>query len=306
MRSPRTLRSGTVTTSDHLLSYDREVADPAGRRGSGAAGATLDRTSFVPLYYQLQEVLKEQIESGIWAPGEALPSEPALARRFGVSRVVVRQALAILQDDRQIVRVKGRGTFVAEPKVDARAGGLSRLLVAPRPPDAAIATLDVSPVRVEDSILRELGAGPADEVLRITTLLSLHGVPVSISYSFFRREEVGWLEAAIRPGRNLPADLVLGAHGIELAHSRIAIETSQCGQFEADRFGIPHRASVFLAVCTEFRRDGDDTRPFEVARAEYRGDILRFRLEVSPARPGAMEAVWELTEPDAVAPAARR
>jgi len=277
-----------------------------GQAAPAADGAVLDRTSFVPLYYQLQEVLKEQIESGRWAPGEALPSEPELARRFGISRVVVRQALAILEDDRQIVRVKGRGTFVAPPKLDARAGGLSRLLVAPRPPDVAVQALDVRAAHVEESIRHELGADPDEDVLRVTTCLSLRGVPLSISYSFFRRDEAGWLEAAARPGRQVPADLVLGAHGIELAHARIAVETSQCGQFEADRFGIPHRASVFLAVCTEFRRDGDATRPFEVARAEYRGDILRFRLEVSPARPGAMEAVWELTEPDAVAPAAGR
>jgi GntR family transcriptional regulator len=274
-----------------------------GQAAPAAPGAVLDRSSFVPLYYQLQEVLKEQIESGRWAPGEALPSEPELARRFGISRVVVRQALAILEDDRQIVRVKGRGTFVAPAQLDARAGGLSRLLVAPRPPDVAVQTLDVRPTHVEESIRHELEAETDEDVLRITTCLSLRGVPLTISYSFFRREEARWLEAAARPGRLLPPDLVLATHGIELAHARIAVETSQCGQFEADRFGIPHRASVFLAVCTEFRRDGDATRPFEVARAEYRGDILRFRLEVSPARPGAMEAVWELTEPDAVAPA---
>ena len=282
------------------------MATRPGQAAPAADRAVLDRTSFVPLYYQLQEVLKEQIESGRWAPGEALPSEPELARRFGISRVVVRQALAILEDDRQIVRIKGRGTFVAPPKLDARAGGLSRLLVAPRPPDVAVQTLDARPAHVEESIRQELGAGPDEDVLRVTTCLSLRGVPLSISYSFFRRDEAGWLEAAARPGRQIPADLVLGAHGIELAHARIAVETSQCGQFEADRFGIPHRASVFLAVCTEFRRDGDATRPFEVARAEYRGDILRFRLEVSPARPDTMEAVWELTEPEAVAPAAGR
>jgi GntR family transcriptional regulator len=263
--------------------------------------ARLDRTSFVPLYYQLQEVLKEQIESGVWAPGEALPSEPELARRFGISRVVVRQALAILQDDRQIVRVKGRGTFVAQPKLDARAGGLSRLLVAPRAPDVAIQALDVRATHVEDSIRRELDAAPGEDVLRVTTCLSLRSVPLSISYSFFRRSEVGWLEEAVRPGHALPADLVLGAHGIELAHARVAVETSQCGQFEADRFGIPHRAAVFLAICTEYRRDGDRTRPFEVARAEYRGDVLRFRLEVSAAAPGGMTAIWELTDSAEVA-----
>jgi GntR family transcriptional regulator len=257
----------------------------------------LDRSSFVPLYYQLQEVLKEQIESGVWRTGEALPSEPELARRFGVSRVVVRQALAILEDDRQIVRVKGRGTFVAEPKLDARAGGLSRSLVVPRPDEVAIQVLDVRTAHVEESIRTELEAEPDEEILRITSCLSLRAVPLSISYSFFRRTEADWLEAVVHPGRIVPSDLVLADHGIELAQARIAVETSQCGQFEADRFGIPHRAAVFLAVCTEFRRDGDATRPFEVARVEYRGDLLRFRLEVSAGGPGAMEAVWELTEP---------
>jgi hypothetical protein len=103
-------------------------------------------------------------------------------------------------------------------------------------------------------------------------------------------------------GRDVPRHLVLGAHGIELAHARVAVETSQCGQFEADRFGIPHRSAVFLAVCTEYRRVGPETRPFEVARAEYRGDLLRFRLEVSASRPVDMHAIWELTDPAVAAP----
>jgi GntR family transcriptional regulator len=127
-------------------------------------------------------------------------------------------------------------------------------------------------------------------------------VPLSISYSFFRRAEVGWLEDAVRPGGEVPRDLVLARHGIELAHARVTVETSQCGQFEADRFGIPHRSAVFLAACTEYRRDGDATRPFEVARAEYRGDLLRFRLEVSAERPEDMQAIWELTDPALAAP----
>jgi len=50
----------------------------------------LDRMSFVPLYYQLQEILKEEIESGIWQPGDRMPSEPSLARRFGVTDPGVR------------------------------------------------------------------------------------------------------------------------------------------------------------------------------------------------------------------------
>ena len=142
--------------------YSRRARTAAPSASRSAIGGPLDRSSFVPLYYQLQEVLKEQIESGTWTTGEALPSEPELARRFGVSRVVVRQALAILEDDRQIVRIKGRGTFVAEPKLDARAGGLSRSLVVPRPAEVAIQALDVRTAHVEESIRGELDAG-ADE-----------------------------------------------------------------------------------------------------------------------------------------------
>jgi GntR family transcriptional regulator len=256
----------------------------------------LDRRSFVPLYYQLQEVLKEQIESGVWHPGDPLPSEPELARRFGISRVVVRQALAILEDDRQIVRIRGRGTFVAQPKIDHRAGGLSRLLAAPRGGDVAVQVLDKRTAAVERSIREGLGTPDGDDVLRVTTLFSLRGVPLAITYSFFRQEEVGWLDKAAHVGRKLPAGLVLADHAIELAHSQLSIEASQCGQFEADRFGIPHRSPVFLVLCTEHRRTGQGSRPFELARIEYRGDVLQFRLEVSAIQADALSALWTLDD----------
>jgi GntR family transcriptional regulator len=256
----------------------------------------LDRRSFVPLYYQLQEILKEQIESGFWQPGDPLPSEPEFAQRFGVSRVVVRQALAILEDDRQIVRIRGRGTFVAQPKLDYRAGGLSRLLATPRGPDVVIQVLDKQTTLVERSIRSKLEAADDEDVLRITTLLSLRGVPLAISYSFFRRVAAAWIDVGTHVGRNVPTGLTLAEHGIELAHSQLSIETSQCGQFEADRFDIPHRSAVFLVLCTEHCLAPEGTRPFEVARVEYRGDIMQFRLEVSSTQTDGMSATWTFSE----------
>jgi len=268
------------------LSYTRDMLD----------SEALDRSSFVPLYYQLQELIKEQIESGGWKPGDRLASEAEFARRYAVSRVVVRQALAILHDDGQIVRVQGRGTFVAEPKLDARAGGLARLLATPRPPDVAIEVLEAGTPPVEPSIRSGLGVDDCERVLRLTTALSVRGIPLAITYSFFRAAEVPWLEEAVRVGHPLPRELLLADHGIELGGSSLSIETSQCGQFEADRFGIPHRSAVFLVLCTEFARTDDDARPFEVARVEYRGDILQFRLEVSPTQAEAFSATWSLDE----------
>lgn len=256
----------------------------------------LDRSSFVPLYYQLQEVLKEQIESGHWQPGELLPSEPDLARRFGVSRAVVRQALDILEDDRQIVRIRGRGTFVARPKLNYRAGGLSRLLTSPRGSDVTVQVLDKRTASGERRIRSALGVDSKSELLRLATLLSLSGLPLAISYSFFRRDEAAWLEEAAQVGRNLPTGIVLEDYGIELAHSQVSIEASQCGQFEADRFGIPHRSAVFLVLCTEHRHGTEGTQPFEVARGEYRGDVVQFQLDLSAEPWGGLAATWALTE----------
>ncbi len=248
------------------------------------------------MYYQLQEILKQQIESGFWKPGDALPSEPELARRFEVSRVVVRQALAILQDDHQIVRIRGRGTFVARPKIDYRASGLSRSLATRRGDEVTIHVLDKRTGPVERSISESLEAPPDASVLRLISMLSVERVPLAITYSFFLPEEVPWLDDVAHVGRNLPASLALADHGVELAHSRLSIEASQCGQFEADRFGVSPRSPVFLIRCAEHRRTADGTAPFELARIVYRGDLLQFHLHTAENE-NDMAATFELNSP---------
>ena len=260
-----------------------------------SAGGQVDRTSFVPMYYQLQELMKEQIESGAWPPGGLLPSEPELARTFAVSRAVVRQALAILEDDHQIIRIRGRGTFVAHPKMVHRAGGLVRLLESPRGPDVSIQVLDKRVIAGGRRICASLRAGEREQLLRLVTLLSLAGVPLGIAYSFFRRDDVTWLDGATQVGRSLPQDLVLADYGIVLANARVSIEASQCGQFEADRFHIPHRSAVFLVLATEFESHKAEPRPIEVARIEYRGDLMQFQLDLSPSSEGSLSLTWELS-----------
>ena len=74
----------------------------------------IHRASPVPLYFQLVRALREEIVSGRWAPGHRLASEPDLGKHFNVSRTVVRQALARLEDEGLLNREKGRGTFVAD------------------------------------------------------------------------------------------------------------------------------------------------------------------------------------------------
>lgn len=68
---------------------------------------------FRPLYRQVQEVLVQRIASGVWKPGDMLPSEFELAADLRASQGTVRKALTRMEADNLVVRMQGRGTFVA-------------------------------------------------------------------------------------------------------------------------------------------------------------------------------------------------
>lgn len=84
---------------------------------SGMEKLQLDHDSPVPLYYQIFEVLMDQIRSGQLPPGMKLPSEPELATLFGVGRPTVRQALDRMVRQGAIDKRRGAGTFVKERPV---------------------------------------------------------------------------------------------------------------------------------------------------------------------------------------------
>lgn len=84
-------------------------------------GVTIDRSSPVPLYHQLAEQLRAAITSGRLLPGDQLENEIALAERLNLARPTVRQAIQELADRGLVLRRRGIGTMVANPKVHRRA-----------------------------------------------------------------------------------------------------------------------------------------------------------------------------------------
>lgn len=73
---------------------------------------------FVPSYYRLENHLRESIRSGTLRPGDPIPPESQLCQQFSVSRTTVRQALSRLVFEGLITRHRGRGSFVAEPRLE--------------------------------------------------------------------------------------------------------------------------------------------------------------------------------------------
>lgn len=82
--------------------------------------STVTRGLSSPLYDQLREAIVRMITTCGLLPGDLLPSEHQLCKDFKVSRTVVRQALAELDNDGLVRRIKGKGTFVGHPKTSER------------------------------------------------------------------------------------------------------------------------------------------------------------------------------------------
>ena len=80
-------------------------------------GKVPEPRSVIPLYRQLKDILKEDIESGVWKPGDRIPSENELRQQYDVSRNTVIKALEELVQEGLLRREQGRGTFVSSPKI---------------------------------------------------------------------------------------------------------------------------------------------------------------------------------------------
>jgi GntR family transcriptional regulator len=88
-------------------------------------GEKLNPQSKLPLYQQLYELLEAKIRTQEWKPGDMIPPESDLIARYQVSRITVRKVLDILVKEGQIKRERGRGSFVAPPKLEH---GMTRII----------------------------------------------------------------------------------------------------------------------------------------------------------------------------------
>ena len=253
----------------------------------------IDRASAIPFYYQLQEILKEEIERGTWRPGELLPSEAELEHRFGVSRTVIRQALGVLEADGQIFRAKGRRSTVAAPKFRWEATTGARSWHQQGPPETVTLgrLVDARRVLAGAHVGQLLGLAAADGVAELTFTQEVSGRPVAVSQMYLRPDATAaiaerwadpdWLPAFLEGGPDLP-DQLASLYGIQVAVSDVTIELTALNEFETGLLGVPAGNHAFLL--SSLNADGDDA-PVSFTRTVIRGDQFRvsFRLRQEQA-----------------------
>jgi DNA-binding GntR family transcriptional regulator len=144
----------------------------------------LDRSSPIPLYFQVAEQISEAIRRGDLTPGSRLDNEILLADRLGLSRPTVRQAIQYLVDKGLLVRKRGVGTQVVHGQVK-RSVELTSLYDdlrrAGQEPATRVLSLERAPV--QEDVAAILGVTIGTEMLRLERIRYASGEPLALMHN---------------------------------------------------------------------------------------------------------------------------
>ncbi|WP_243229456.1 GntR family transcriptional regulator [Microbacterium sp. CIAB417] len=238
----------------------------------------IDRHSAAPMYDQLRQLIIDGIARDGLQPGDPLPGEHRLCERYGISRTVVRQALAQLEHEGLVERVKGKGTFVSRPRTsESLVHTLVGLFddVARRGGHVHSDVLRHEREEADDEVAAALDVPAGSPVVVLERLRHVDGEPWSLSTTWMP-EAVG----AVTLGVDLSeASLyrLLDEHGIHATHGVRSAEATVATHEQALHLGVS--AGSALLRLRSISRDADD-RPIEYFIAHHRGDRSRFEFQL--------------------------
>jgi DNA-binding GntR family transcriptional regulator len=236
----------------------------------------LDHDSPVPLYHQIADGLKAQIEGGGLVRGEYLPSELVLAESWRVSRPTARRALQELVDNGMLVRRRGVGTQVVASHV-RRAPGLSSLykdLIR----DGHTVTTDVvafDVVPADETVAPALEVEGGAPVIAIERIRSADGRPLALMRNWLPRSVASNLvRADLETGSLYEA---LRASGVRPHSGSQVIGAKVATAEEAEALGL----AIGAPLLTQRRLVQDEAgRPIELGRHIYDADQYSMEFTV--------------------------
>ena len=238
----------------------------------------IDQGSPVPYYYQLEQILIEDIEAGHFKSGDRLPSEHELCATFDVSRTVVRQALTELEMGGWVQRRKGRGTYVAPRKVpEYLFQNLTGLYedVAARGGVLRSEVRQLEQIAAPASVAVELEMNEDDPVIVLDRLRFVDDdLPWVVAITYIPYELCPQLLNEDMTTQSLYAVLE-DKYGIKISYGRRSVEAIRAPAAVARALGIRYGAPSLRLHSTSY---DEHSRPVEHFVAHHRGDLSRFEV----------------------------
>lgn len=237
----------------------------------------LDVKSATPIYLQVVQGIRALIEQHALSEGAALPGERELAGQLGVSRVTVRQALRVLEEQGLVFRRHGSGTFVAPRRIvqplsvltgfseDMRSRGLT--------PGGHV--LSLKRTRPSPQEAMNLALGPTEDVVRLHRLRTADGQPLAIETSTLPARLLGSVSPEDVENTSLYA--MLRARGFTPARAMQRLSARAADAESARALQVDPGSALLTTERVTWDERG---QVLEFARALYRGDRYDFIAEL--------------------------
>jgi len=242
--------------------------------GDGAAILSADGVS---RWRRIRDVLVEDITRARIAAGARLPSEAELARRFGVHRHTVRQALKALADEGLVRTEHGRGTFACPAPLRYALGARTSFTanVAEQGRSAVRRIEAIETIRANTLLAGQLDLSRGAAVVRVVATAFADGVPLARGQHHFPVQRLPGIAEAVRATGGISAALAaLGVVDARRAHTRIS--TRPRAPEEGRALMLAPRQPVLV---TEGRDVDGDGRPVQYVVTAFAGS--RVELEVT-------------------------
>jgi GntR family transcriptional regulator len=239
------------------------------------------RDKAIPLYYQLETILRKKITAGDFSPDIPLPSEEALAEEYEISRITVRQALSSLEQDGLVIRQRGKGTFVSEKartiELPRFTGSIEDLiLMGKRTRTKVIESAWIEP----PDTIREHLRSEEGKVLRIEKIRYIEGDPFSHVFNYLPPEL----------GSKLPMELVKTKPMLMILEDELGVRANEAEQsVEATIADAEDAALLNIRVgdpLLKAERIVFDVKgnPVEYVSVVYRADKYAFTMKLKRKR----------------------
>lgn len=236
----------------------------------------VDRSSPVPLYFQVSRQIEAAIESGELGPGDRLENEVSLADRWGLSRPTMRRAIQELVDKGLLVRRRGIGTQVVQGRVNRRMDLTSLfddLARSGQKPTTGLLVREM--LRAPGHVAERLGVPAGSEVLHLERLRSARDEPLAVMRNWLPADLAPALSAEQLEARGL-YELMRGS-GVHLRIATQRIAARGATAPEARLLALRKGAPVLTMERVTYDGSG---RAVELGSHAYRADTYSIEMTV--------------------------
>lgn len=241
---------------------------------------SLNRFSVVPLYNQLSNNIRNQINKGILKPGELLPSEKEIASLAGVSTVVIRQAYICLRRAGLVVTQRGKGTFISNVKptfefVQKLVSSYEEALLKGEKITTEVIELK-EVLEVNHDIKYKLKLSESDHLIMITRLRSINDIKMFLWTSYLPAsickpllEEDFTKESLYKVLRK--------KFNIKIFKAERYIEVIKADSYKAEMLNIPEFNPIFFIESISYTKEN---LPVEYYQGWYATDYTKLYFEI--------------------------